>query len=309
MYRKILVPLDHSEFAEAALPAALSLAERNEGELHLVHVVSTLPPLVFSGHDDAGGPGWFDEGERRGKGYLESVVKRLREAGAEVEIHTKLLHGNPVRMIHDWVLKTGIDQIVMTTHGRGRLQRLWLGSVADGLVRSVPCPILLRKPSGEVEGVDLADRPGYGRILVPLDGSEIAEAIVPWAVRLGKLHDAPVTLLSVQVTPTAPASSYLPHAGEEEASRLAGLRRAEDYLLGIAERIRDEGVEADFRVLGGENAASAILDHAEKVGADLIALSTHGHGGITRMVVGSVADKLIRGSEAHLLIHLDAEEG
>jgi len=310
MYRKILVPLDQSSFAESAIPAALSLAERSGGELHLVNVVSTLPPLAFSGHDDAGGPGWFDEGRRRGSAYLEEMAERIREAGAKVEVHTKILSGAPVRMLHEWILKTGIDQVVMTTHGRGFVKRLWLGSVADGLVRSAPCPILLWRPEGDPsdKGADLKARPGLHRILVPLDGSEVAGTIVPWVSRLAGLYGVPVTLASVVVPMPAVGSTYLPHAAEAEAHRTAEHGHMELYLQSTRKQLGDEGIAVETRVVEGGTAADEILALASDIGADLVALSTHGRGGVTRMVVGSVADKVIRGSEGHVLVHTARDE-
>jgi len=310
MYRKILVPLDQSTFAESAIPAALSLAERSGGELHLVTVVSTLPPLAFSRRDDAGGSGWFDEGRGRGVAYLEEMVARIRDAGAKVEVHTKVLSGSPVRMLHEWILKTGVDQVVMTTHGRGFVKRLWLGSVADGLVRHAPCPILLWRREGDSsdEGVDLKTRPGLRRILVPLDGSEIAGAIMPWVSRLAGLYGVPVTLTSVVVPLPGIRSSYLPHAAEAEAHHAAEQTHLKEYLSGIAEQLGDQGIDVDTRILTGGGAADEILALASGAGADLVALSTHGHGGVTRMVVGSVADKVIRGSESHVLVHLESDE-
>jgi len=310
MYRKILVPLDQSRFAESALPAALSLAERSGGELHLVTVVSTLPPMAFSAPDDAGGPGWFDEGRRRGSAYLEDVAARIQDAGATCEVLTKVLSGAPVRMLREWILKTGIDQIVMTTHGRGFVKRLWLGSVADGLIRDAPCPILLWRPgsASSDEGVDLKARPGLRRILVPLDGSETSGAIVPWVSRLAGLYGIPVTLASVVVPPAGIGSSYLPHAAEAEVYRAPERSHLENYLRSTGEQLGDQGIEVDTRVLTGGGAADEILALASDIGADLVALSTHGRGGVARMVVGSVADKVIRGSESHVLVHREADE-
>ena len=309
MYRKILVPVDQSSFAESAIPAALSLAERSGGELHLVTVVSTLPSMAFSGIDDAGGPGWFDEGRRRGAAYLEEVVGRIRDAGAEVEMHTKVLSGSPVRMLHEWILKTGIDQVVMTTHGRGFVKRLWLGSVADGLVRSAPCPILLWRQGTESPDpvVDLKARPGLSRILVPLDGSEVAGAIVPWVSRLAELYGVPVTLASVVVSSAAIGSSYLPQVAEAETLRTSEHSHLEQYLLSTGQQLSDQGIDVETRVLIGGGAADEILTLASDIGADLVALSSHGRGGVARMVVGSVADKLIRGSESHVLVHREAD--
>jgi nucleotide-binding universal stress UspA family protein len=307
MYRRILVPLDRSTFAEGALPAALSLAERSGAELHLVSVVSTLPSFAFSGETLREGAPWFEEEQSRASKYLDDTRKKIADAGFELAIRTKVLHGNPVRSLHDWILKHSVDQVVMTTHARPRLQRLWLGSVADGLVRNAPCPILLWHPEGEGEP-DLKARPGLKSILVPLDGSELAEAILPWAQAMARIFEVPLALFSVAVTPPAFAFPQTPEANQDRI-RQEGLQKAEEYLAAVAERLRKDGeITVDVQARHAPDAAEAILAQKERTGSDLIALSTHGHGGVTRLVLGSVADKVIRGSGSHVLVHLEADE-
>jgi nucleotide-binding universal stress UspA family protein len=218
-----------------------------------------------------------------------------------VPFHTRILSGPPVRTLHEWILKEGVDQVVMTTHGRGGLERLWLGSVADGLVRHVPAPVLLWRPGREA--VDLTERPSFQRILVPLDGSELAEAIVFWARELARLFAVPVSLVAVFPVPDAPGAEPV---GEMEVENR--LKELEAYLDAAAGRAREGGIQVDTAVRAGASVADEILSHRKRIGADLVALSTHGRGGITRLLLGSVADKVIRGSEGHVLVHLDSEE-
>jgi len=305
MYRKTLIPLDRSELAEAALPVALSLAERSGGEVHLVSVAPSVPSFGLVAENESSAAGWLQEGRASALEYLEKVRTRIGETGTSVAIHTQVLSGTPVRALHQWVLESGVDQVVMTTHGRGRIERLWLGSVADGLVRNAPCPILFWRPKDGA--TDLRERPSFRRILVPLDGSELAEAMVPWAEGLARLFRVPLSLLSVVSTPLPVGSPYLPHAGAEQAEHAAEAERMEGYLAGVAGRLRESGIEVDAEVLIGRDAAEGILSHGKRIGADLVALSTHGRGGVTRLVLGSVADKVIRGGEGHVLVHLDAE--
>jgi len=308
MYRKIAVPLDRSILAEGALPPALSLADRSHGELHLATVVPAFPLLAYSGEDPEKKERAAEKVLAAAGTYLEEVAGRIAEAGAAPTVRTHVLTGNPVRALHEWVVKEGVDQIVMTTHGRGRVQRAWLGSVADGLVRRCPCPVLLWRAGGGDPGPDLQDRPRVVRILVPLDGSELAAAILPWAGELARLHGAQLLLLSVAQNPPPVGSPYSPHlefGSSPLETHKTGMR---DYLSSLRDPLRELGIEAEIEVIEGPAVADTILAHAKRTGADVIALSTRGHGGATRMMLGSVADKVIRGSDVPVLVHRDTEE-
>ncbi len=307
MYRKILVPLDGSLLAESALPFALSLAERSEGDIHLAQAVATFRPFRAFETTHAESTGWLDDARDRSAGYLAQVRNRMETAGTTSRIQTHLLSGRPVRAIHDHVLQEGIDQVVMTTHGAGGLQRMWLGSVADGLLRSVPAPVFLWRGTGE-DPVDLESRPTLQRILVALDGSEMAGAILAWVEEMARLFEARLSLVGV-VPPQQPLGSTLipqPTGGEEvQDARARGL---ESYLKDTAEEIRRRGLEVEHEVVTGVPAHEGILSEKERTGADVVALSTHGRDPATRLLLGSVADKVIRGSEGHVLVHRDAEE-
>jgi len=306
MRRKILVPLDGSNFSELALPLALSLVERADGELHLVTVASTAPAVSFDGDDDGYVDGWFEEERGRARTYLEEVQGRIVEAGGSVPIHARVLSGRPVPVLDEHVREEGMDLVVMTTHGRAPVERFWLGSVADGLVRHAPSPVLLwRTENGAVE---LADRPAFQRIVVPLDGSALSEAMLPEAAALARLFGARIFLLSVLSPPFPLASPYLPHEAEEEQKRLTRMQSLERYLEGKVTDLRKREVDAEVKVAADRDPAEAILDHAATVGADLVAMSTRGRGGVARMVVGSVADKVIRGATVPVLVQGVPEE-
>lgn len=308
MFRAILVPLDRSGAAEAAVAPALALAERAGAALHLATVVPALPPFGFSGAEPEGSVRWFESEGSRALGYLRDLEERIRTAAPSVEVHGHVLRGAPVPTLHAWILETGIDQVVLTPRGRSRAGRGWLGSVADGLVRAVPAPVLLWRP-GEATGFDPARRAELRRILVPLDGSELAEAILPWVDRLAALFEAPLSLLAVAVDAPFLVEADLPIPAEVEAEREAELARAEDYVQRVAEGLRTSGRTVEARATRAPEAAEAILAERARLGADLIALSTHGRGGVVRMVLGSVADKLIRAGEAHVFAHLEVEDG
>jgi nucleotide-binding universal stress UspA family protein len=307
MYRKILVPLDGSDLAESALPFALSLAERSGGELHLAQVAATLQPFTVFETTDAEGSAWLEDARARSAEYLAEVATRVGETGSAVPVHTRVLTGRPVPALHGHVLREGIDQVVMTTHGRGRLQRAWLGSVADGVLRSVPAPVFLWR--GEEESTpDLTRRPSLRRILVALDGSEMARFMVPWAEELARLFDVPLSLVAVIPKGMRFGSPPTPGPAGDEPSGDVHRDWLESHLSRLAEEIKGRRVEVDHEVIHGPPIHQGIMEARERKGADVVALSTHGRGPGTRLLLGSVADKVIRSSESHMLVHREGGE-
>ena len=193
-----------------------------------------------------------------------------------------------------------VGLVVMTTHGRGAFSRFWLGSVADTLVRCAPMPILLLRP--QETPPDLAQLPEIKHILVPLDGSALAERILPPATALGALTDATFTLLHVIALDAAGYETDWP-TSRSEAGTLAAMRAdAQIYLDRVAERLGAQSLVVHSAVIGGQP-APAILEYAHDNAIDLIALATHGRSGAARILLGSSADKILRGATTPVLLY------
>jgi nucleotide-binding universal stress UspA family protein len=312
MYRQILVPLDGSYFGEHALPLALGLARRAGAKLDLVHVYTPLA-TAYTEH-----PLWSDDSleallKKHQQDYLDHTAERLAKV-SPVSVSGVVLEGEVVEEICKRVEKTGAGLVVMTAHGRGPLGRFWLGSVADALVRQSPVPVLLVRP-GEA-APDLGGEPVPQHFLLPLDGSDLAEQMIDPAVELGSLAGADYTLLRV-TQPVLPALSY-PMAFPMEGASLGQLtqetldqleaanerlrQEAQDYLDRVAQRLRARGLRVQTRVATEQQPATAVLE-AAATKIDLIALETHGRRGLSRLVLGSVADKVIRGAHLPVLVH------
>ena len=184
MYHFILVPLDGSQFAEEALPLSMAIAARAEARLEIVQVFASCPPLCLAynvvPYYDPLQDAAYEEQDR---GYLAAIVSRLRKKGS-VPMSSALVGGTIVEGILERARSTDADLIVMTTHGRGPLSRFWLGSVADGLLRQARLPVLMLHPS---EHSEPNREPGLRHILIPLDGSELAEGALEHAIALGSL--------------------------------------------------------------------------------------------------------------------------
>lgn len=298
LFRSILVPLDGSGLAEQALPFALAIAERGRSKIKLVLVHE--PPTTILGPEDAELYARVEVAALRAeREYLKGVIQRFRGGTAQA-LSSAVLKGKVAGTLARYASETRADLVVMTTHGRGGIRRVWLGSVADQLVRTLEVPILLVRARDQDAGSSPVD---VREILVPLDGSPLAEAALEPAAALARLWDAEVSL--VQVVPPAilaPDPALPLPTGYDD--RLTTMRRelAEDYMHDMAEHLQARGVKATGTAVIGGGTADTLLDLASPDRVGLLALATHGRGGARRLVLGSVADKLVRAAEVPVLV-------
>jgi nucleotide-binding universal stress UspA family protein len=304
MIRSILVPLDGYSFSEHAIPFASAIARRARGSVHLARVHNPLPPPH--------GPGFSDEIDLlykdRETSYLADVVGRTG-VGPSLPVTTELLDGATAPALN--ARAADFDLVVMTTHGRGPLGRLWLGSVADELIRVLPVPLLLLRPQ---EGpADFRHEPVCKQMVLALDGTPVAEQILEPALEVGTLLGSSFRLVRV-VKPTLVGDYVPPHGivpwdrstaiSGSLYARLTEFQReleaeARSYLESVASRLAKRGVSVETRVLVDDQPAAGILGQAD---TDMIALATHGRHGLRRVLLGSVADKLVRGCSLPLFL-------
>jgi nucleotide-binding universal stress UspA family protein len=307
MIRSVLVPLDGSPFAEHALPLALAVARRAQAALRLVYVHTPLAevyPVEYPVTDD----GLDCEIKSRQRVYLEDAARRIA-AVAPVSVSCNIREGAIAPAIRQETGETKADLVVMTTHGRGPLARFWLGSVADALVRELSVPLLLVRPA--LGKADWSREPPLKHLLVPLDGSPLAESILDPAFEFGNMFGVDYTLLRA-VEPVVPTSGSLEAAfGPGVEALLQGQQKleakfraeAEQYLDGVAQRLRTRPATVQTRVVVEQHPVTAILQDAATPNVDVIALATHGRRGVSRLLLGSVADKVIRGSHVPVLVY------
>lgn len=297
MYTSIAVPLDGSAFGKRALPAALALARRSDAAVHLVHVHE---PVVYSGSASMHETRLDSELRREMRTDLGALAEQLaRETSLPVQ--AEFLDGPVIPTLQRYLAGRSHDLVVMMTHGRGGLSRAWLGSVADGLLRGTPVPLLLVRSGAEWPG-DLLE-PLFRRVLIPLDGSAMAEEVLDIVLSLGTPDVTVYTLLTVVVPPPLLAQSY---PGSEPFTLASDVepRVAEElaYLNRTAEELRESGALVETRVVVHQRPAEGILEYAETQDIDLIALSAHGRGALSRFFLGSVADKVVRGAAVPVLV-------
>ncbi|HEV8357603.1 MAG TPA: universal stress protein [Gemmatimonadales bacterium] len=299
MFRTILVPLDGSRFAEAALPLATALAKSARGRLHLLLAHQPVAAMVGMGDVVVASDGLDEELRQRELNYLAEVSGRLGQIGGG-SVAFSVVDGPAGRMVLEEAAGLGANLIVIATHGRGAIGRLWLGSVADHVVRHATVPVLLVHP--DRPGGTWLERPIRG-VLVPLDLSAEAEGIVPTVATLVAVTQAHVTLLHVVEPFYYTVDPALPYPVPQDAT-ITELRCAEAQrrLDRTADRLRERGVAVSTRVTVGASGAAGILDLLERKPFDLVAMTTHGAGGIKRLLLGSVADKVIRGAAKPVLV-------
>ena len=190
----------------------------------------------------------------------------------------------------------------MMTHGRGGLSRAWLGSVAEGLIRRAPVPLLLLRQ--DTEWSREAVEPLFRRVLIPLDGSLMAEEVLDHVFSLGTPEVTEYVILSViaphhQLDSGDSGAETFPGRSQDEQQRDA----AHHYLNRVAGDLRSSGALVTVRVEVHLHTAPGVLDAATEHHVDVIALSTHGRGSLSRLVHGSVADKILRGANVPVLVY------
>jgi nucleotide-binding universal stress UspA family protein len=304
-FRSILVPLDCSPLAEQAVPLASRIAERAGGKVRLVLVHQPpSPPLepaaakLFTSIELAT--------RKSERGYLRATQAKLREGGTRLSSAVTLTGAaGPGPALVNYVREMGIDLVVMATHGRGGIRRAWLGSVSDHLIRNLEIPVLLVRPR---EGESALDRwPGAGRILVPLDGSPLAEEALEPAAALARIWDAELSLLQVVHPVVLAEDSAFPFPSAYDEDLTAMCRTdAQNYLDAVVQRLHGQGLRATGMVVLGWSAVDSILDVAHPDRVALVVLATHGRGGLRRLALGSVADKVVRGAEVPVLVYRPA---
>lgn len=300
----ILLPLDGSELAEKAIWLAARIADRMRGQVLLLSVpeVYGLDPAWYSGATiEAGAPMIpVDElmADARGKceSYMSEATRKLEGQGISVD--AVIVEAAAEQAIVATAEERGAWLIVMASHGWGGMTRWALGSTADKVLRSATTPVAIVR--ADAEHID----PKLDQLMLALDGSREAEAALIRMRVLAQALDSHLSIVHVIVEPTIAFESAA--LLEAEAQHHA---RMERYFAGIVEELREYGVEADYELLVGQDPAAALLDRQALDDVDLLAITTHGHGGISRLAFGSVADRVLRSANTPVLVHrIDEEE-
>jgi len=311
MTTTVLVPLDGSDKDERALPAAAAVADLAGGELHLIRVLDTpidglSPRARTMGVLDAA---------REIRTDMERSVQGLADrltADTGRRVTAEVAEGFDVaQVLVDRSTEPATELVVMATRAAGPVGRALRGSVADRVMRESPRPVVLVPPGADdTRGKQIR----LGRVLVPLDGSDLALRAVDHLLALPKATDLQYVLTEVVTSgfvdaPAAPGLSgwaadtraLEAYAGLPDIARAR--EEATQRLLVVAERLRSKGAkDVRVRVVEAADAAAAINRMVRDELVDFIAMSTRGASGLKRFVLGSVAERVVRESEVPVLL-------
>ena len=282
MYSKVLVALDGSKLAEQILPIVRWLVKPN-----------AIPVELFTVADpDARTPFWPAEVDEK---YLK---KMAAEYFTSSRVTCTLETGEPAAAIIDRAKDDNGCLIAMATHGVSGLRRWLLGSIASKVVQTAVNPLLLIRPAE-----DSAPTTACHELLVPLDGSAVAESVLPHVSALATTMKVKVRLVQVF---SLPKSAFVVADGMFDQGpavfREARRKEAEEYLSVRVEELRGDGVESVAASAVEGDAASEIVDMARAARDNLIAMSSHGSSGMTRWMLGSVAERVIQHSGDPVLL-------
>lgn len=288
--KTIYIPLDGSEYAERSIGLGLEIAKAYAARVALVHVLDG--PQI-----DRLRSSLITPDRLSADAYLQRLTERLP---ADTPIVTHILRGNPAEALLRLTEDDPDSMLVMSTHGRGGIGRLMLGSVAEKLLRSAAVPVALVRVQVEPQ------RQRLNTIMVPLDASSYSETALPVAIDLARRTDATLGLVHVcepfWVSPyvaAVPELSQINEARTNEVDR-ESLLEGRAYLDRLANEIRSEGVRVVWEVRFGKP-ADEIMRAARTTEADLIVMATHDRAGLRRMALGSVTNEVLRRGQTPIL--------
>jgi nucleotide-binding universal stress UspA family protein len=295
VYRRLLVPLDGSRTAAAVLPYARTIAKT----LKLpVEFLGVLDIGALAAHVSHGGARYFETIIAGSVRISEQYLKRIANTFPDHEVKCTIEKGKAEDVIIEKA-GSGATLTAMATHGRSGFNRLLLGSVAEKVLRGSTNPLLLIRPSEETHSEGEAI---LRKVIVPLDGSEEAESVLPAAVELAKTLELEVLLLRAypRFNTYAGADDY--NAVNYEVIRGALRNEAQSYLERKVGELKRKGVgKVSFTIPEGSG-AGAIVAFGRRTPDNLIAMCTHGRSGVKRWVLGSVTEKVVRLSRDPVLI-------
>lgn len=287
-YDRILVPVDGSDGADAAVRHALALAEATGAAVDVVHVVE--PGLGESPLDD---PDSTSARRERGDALLADVEGAAADRGLEVT--TALLAGTPHEAILEHAADRGSHLVVMGRHGAGTVGERLLGGVTEKVLRAGALPVLT---AWATDGDDtVADA---GELLVPTDGSDCAEVAGEHATTMARVADATVHVVSVADVDAAAGVFDAGGVSEEFVRNVeARCREAVSRMAGDVQRAIDRPVE---RAVVRGRPGAALREYVEEAGVDLVVMGAHGRSGVSRWMLGSVTERLLRTTDVPLLV-------
>jgi len=309
--RTILVALDGSPFAEAAIPVALGMAKCLQAQIELVTVHQ--PPAgvrAISGasvHDLSLDRSGNDELRAALQQYLEHTGTRIAHSSEAPPVPVTLLDGDPADRLCEYAAERSAALLIVTTHGRGGVSRVWLGSVTDTVLREISIPLLVvRPPEGTSDITAAPTAPAHftaqpiRKVLVALDGTSAGNAVVdPLHVLFG---NSVQYVVFGAVPPLHPMWRAIASQEEYDRDLMTQEAMVAGYLRATESELSDRGAQVSRCALVDIDPARAILSSAATNGVDLVAMATHARGLMGRVMLGSISDKVLRTADTPVLL-------
>lgn len=300
MFSHILVSVDGSALSECALPHAVTLARAFDARVSLLRVVERERT---NGENQAIDPLRWQMRKAETGAYLDELVNRFQDAGLETQ--KVLLEGDAAERIVEFVRDHEVDLITISTHGRSGLSGWNVSSVVQKVILRAHIPVMIVRaymcPTTDVKALH------YQRLMVPLDGSQRAECVLPLATALARLHESSLMLAHVVARPEVPRHTPLTEEERELAEQLTEYNRRAGgrYLEQLESRL---SADVETRLLVSDNTAATLHELVEQENIDLVLLSAHGYSGEAQWPYGSIALNFIAYGTTPLLIMQDIPE-
>ena len=305
MYTRILTPLDGSDVSEQVLPYARAFASGLSLPMTLLTAIEPWQPSIGQAlNPELHSHETEEHRANHAQHYLDFVATRM--SGAGVTANTVVPRGEPAEAIVQNASEEPGTLVAMASHGRSGLARWWMGSVADRVLHMTDSPLLLVRSQSRPSS---AQERAPDRLIVPVDGSETAEGVIPHVAYLAATMGIPVELVQITISETEyyqAMSMGLRVLPPQLPSYQSFSDRLDDdarsYIGSVRDGLVQRGVaEVDARIMQG-SPADCIVEMATSIPNSLVAMTTHGRSGVGRMILGSVAERVVRQSEGPVLL-------
>lgn len=297
MPHHILIPLDGSSLAENVLPHLIALVRGSEVQASVVRALEQGSAATLSRPPDP-----FDWQLRKAEAeaYLQSISSRLLNAGLPASV--KLLEGKAAECVIRYAIEENVDLILLSSHGQSGISGWNVSSIVQKIIFRAHTSFMIVRAYQPVSAglTDLS----YKRILIPLDGSQRAENVLPTATTLAKAHDALLIIAHVVRQPEMPRRTLPSQEDAELASKLTERNRAESdrYLSELTSRF---DVKNETRLVINPNISTALHELVENEQIDLVVMNAHGYTGGSQWPFGSVATNFIAYGTTPLMVIQD----
>lgn len=297
MFKRILLPLDRSSLAECVLPHAVAVARAFDSQVTLAHVMGQRDRASWRRAVD---PLNWQIKRAEAESYLADLALRLQNAGLQAE--KVILEGPAAERIVEFSRKNDIPLVMLSSHGQSGLSSWNVSSVVQKIILRAHTSIMIvhayQPVSPDVTGLR------YRRLLLPLDGSQRAECVLPMASTLARSHEAHILLAHVVRRPEMPRRTRPTDDDVELADRIVERNQAEatQYLEQLRPRISGE---TQARILVSDHVAATLHELVDQEKIDLVLFAAHGYSGQTRWPYGSVVNSFITYGTTSLMIVQD----